>query len=149
MNPVKLEAAMRLAVEQANRVKGGTYPNPPVGAVILDRDGDVAGVGATEPTGGPHAEVVALRRAGERAAGGATELLMDAHVELDRRNARHQRQTRVLFLLRKLLDRNAAGMEPTELAVEIVRTLRALLSHQPVETRGVLLEPTLAIRESS
>ncbi len=59
----------------------------------------------------------------ERAAGGATELLMDAHVELDRRNARHQRQTRVLFLLRKLLDRNAAGMEPTELAVEIVRTV--------------------------
>ena len=59
----------------------------------------------------------------ERAAGGATELLMDAHVELDRRAAKHQRQTRVLFLLRKLLDRNAAGMEPRELAVEIVRTV--------------------------
>jgi putative methionine-R-sulfoxide reductase with GAF domain len=59
----------------------------------------------------------------ERAAGGATELLMDAHVELDRRTARHQRQTRLIFLLRKLLDRNAAGMEPTELAVEIVRTV--------------------------
>ena len=36
-----------------------------------------------------------------------------------------------------------------DVAVEIIRTLRALLSHQPVETRGVLLEPTLAIRESS
>lgn len=60
----------------------------------------------------------------ERAAGGATELLMDAHVELDRRTAKHQRQTRVLFLLRKLLDRSAAGdLEPTELAVEIVRTV--------------------------
>ncbi|HEX2209333.1 MAG TPA: GAF domain-containing protein [Longimicrobium sp.] len=60
----------------------------------------------------------------ERAAGGATELLMDAHVELDRRTAKHQRQTRLLFLLRKLLDRSAAGdMEPTELAVEIVRTV--------------------------
>jgi GAF domain len=60
----------------------------------------------------------------ERAAGGATELLMDAHVELDRRAAKHQRQTRVLFLLRKLLDRSAAGdLEPTELAVEIVRTV--------------------------
>jgi putative methionine-R-sulfoxide reductase with GAF domain len=59
----------------------------------------------------------------ERAAGGATELLMDAHVELDRRAARHQRQTRVLFLLRKLLERNAAGIEPRELAVEIVRTV--------------------------
>ena len=36
-----------------------------------------------------------------------------------------------------------------DVAVEIVRTLRALLSHQPVESRGVLLTPTLAIRESS
>ncbi|MBC2932624.1 LacI family DNA-binding transcriptional regulator [Nocardioides sp. zg-1228] len=36
-----------------------------------------------------------------------------------------------------------------DVAVEIIRTLRALLTHQPVETRGVLLEPTLAIRESS
>lgn len=59
----------------------------------------------------------------ERAAGGATELLMDAHVELDRRAAKHQRQTRVLFLLRKLLERNAAGTDPRELAVEIVRTV--------------------------
>ncbi len=31
-----LEAAMRLAAEQAVKVKGTTYPNPPVGAVILD-----------------------------------------------------------------------------------------------------------------
>ncbi|MBB4638969.1 GAF domain-containing protein [Longimicrobium terrae] len=59
----------------------------------------------------------------ERAASGATELLMDAHVDLDRRAAKHQRQTRVMFLLRKLMERNAAGMEPRELAVEIVRTV--------------------------
>ena len=42
-----LPAAMRLAVEQAEQVKGGTYPNPPVGAVILDAEGRVAGVGAS------------------------------------------------------------------------------------------------------
>jgi DNA-binding LacI/PurR family transcriptional regulator len=36
-----------------------------------------------------------------------------------------------------------------DVAVEIVRVLGSLLSHQPVEERGVLLEPTLAIRESS
>ena len=34
--PAHLDAAMRLAVEQAQPVKGTTYPNPPVGAVILD-----------------------------------------------------------------------------------------------------------------
>jgi diaminohydroxyphosphoribosylaminopyrimidine deaminase / 5-amino-6-(5-phosphoribosylamino)uracil reductase len=65
---VTLLAAMRLAVEQAESVKGSTYPNPPVGAVVLDADGQVAGVGATEPPGGAHAEIVALRRAGTRAA---------------------------------------------------------------------------------
>src|SRR4029453_4903159 len=64
-------------VEQADRVKGNTYPNPPVGAVILDRDGEIAGVGATEPPGGPHAEGVALRRAGERAIGGTAVVTLE------------------------------------------------------------------------
>jgi diaminohydroxyphosphoribosylaminopyrimidine deaminase/5-amino-6-(5-phosphoribosylamino)uracil reductase len=74
---MNLDAAMRLAVEHADRVKGSTYPNPPVGAVILDRDNEVAGVGATEPPGGPHAEVVALRRAGERALGGTAVVTLE------------------------------------------------------------------------
>ena len=70
-------AAMRLAVEQAEQVKGSTYPNPPVGAVILDADGRVAGVGATEPVGGAHAEVVALRRAGGKARGGTAVVTLE------------------------------------------------------------------------
>jgi diaminohydroxyphosphoribosylaminopyrimidine deaminase / 5-amino-6-(5-phosphoribosylamino)uracil reductase len=74
---MSFDAAMRLAVEQAESVKGGTYPNPPVGAVILDRDGETVGVGATEPTGGAHAEVVALRRAGTRAAGGTAVVTLE------------------------------------------------------------------------
>lgn len=68
---------MRLAAEQAATVKGATYPNPPVGAVILDRDGGVAGVGATEPPGGAHAEIVALRRAGTRAQGGTAVVTLE------------------------------------------------------------------------
>jgi diaminohydroxyphosphoribosylaminopyrimidine deaminase / 5-amino-6-(5-phosphoribosylamino)uracil reductase len=72
-----LDEAMRLAAEQAERVKGTTYPNPPVGAVILGADGKVAGVGATEPPGGPHAEVVALRRAGQRAGGGTAVVTLE------------------------------------------------------------------------
>jgi diaminohydroxyphosphoribosylaminopyrimidine deaminase / 5-amino-6-(5-phosphoribosylamino)uracil reductase len=71
------EAAMQLALEQAQLIKGGTYPNPPVGAVILDREGEVVGVGATAPPGGPHAEVVALRSAGERAAGGTAVVTLE------------------------------------------------------------------------
>jgi diaminohydroxyphosphoribosylaminopyrimidine deaminase/5-amino-6-(5-phosphoribosylamino)uracil reductase len=74
---MNLDAAMRWAVEHADRVKGTTYPNPPVGAVILDRDGEIAGVGATQPPGGPHAEVVALRRAGARAIGGTAVVTLE------------------------------------------------------------------------
>jgi len=74
---MSFDAAMRLAVEQAELVKGDTYPNPPVGAVILDCNGEIAGVGGTEPAGGPHAEVVALRRAGARAAGGTAVVTLE------------------------------------------------------------------------
>jgi diaminohydroxyphosphoribosylaminopyrimidine deaminase/5-amino-6-(5-phosphoribosylamino)uracil reductase len=72
-----LDEAMRLAIEQSYQVKGTTYPNPPVGAVILDPDGRVLGVGATEPAGGDHAEVVALRRAGGTAAGGIAVVTLE------------------------------------------------------------------------
>lgn len=70
-------AAMRLAIEQALRAKGSTYPNPPVGAVILDAGGQIAGVGATAPAGGPHAEVLALQEAGTRAAGGTAVVTLE------------------------------------------------------------------------
>lgn len=72
-----LDAAMRLAIDQSNHVKGATYPNPPVGAVILDADGEVVGVGATEPAGGDHAEILALRRAGDLAAGGTVVVTLE------------------------------------------------------------------------
>lgn len=51
-------------------VFGSTSPNPPVGAVIVDGNGNLVGRGATEPAGGWHAEIVALNEAGERARGG-------------------------------------------------------------------------------
>ena len=76
-SPVQVAAAMLLAIEQALRVKGSTYPNPPVGAVILNPEGAIVGVGATEPSGGPHAEVIALRAAGERAAGGTAVVTLE------------------------------------------------------------------------
>jgi diaminohydroxyphosphoribosylaminopyrimidine deaminase/5-amino-6-(5-phosphoribosylamino)uracil reductase len=75
--PTQVVAAMSQAIEQAQRVKGSTYPNPPVGAVIVSAHGEIVGVGATEPAGGPHAEVVALRAAGERAAGGTAVVTLE------------------------------------------------------------------------
>ena len=56
------------ALELAERGRGTTRPNPVVGAVLV-RDGEVVGEGWHERKGGPHAEVVALERAGERARG--------------------------------------------------------------------------------
>lgn len=60
---------MRRALELAERGWGRTGPNPMVGAVIV-RGGEVVGEGWYEgPRGRPHAEIGALRQAGERARG--------------------------------------------------------------------------------
>ncbi|MGH3058359.1 MAG: bifunctional diaminohydroxyphosphoribosylaminopyrimidine deaminase/5-amino-6-(5-phosphoribosylamino)uracil reductase RibD [Gaiellaceae bacterium] len=56
------------ALELAERGRGTTAPNPVVGAVLV-RDGEVVGEGWHERPGGPHAEIVALEAAGERARG--------------------------------------------------------------------------------
>ena len=60
---------MSRALALAERGRGRTSPNPMVGAVVVDREGVVVGRGAHEFAGGPHAEVHALRDAGERARG--------------------------------------------------------------------------------
>ncbi|WP_433409978.1 bifunctional diaminohydroxyphosphoribosylaminopyrimidine deaminase/5-amino-6-(5-phosphoribosylamino)uracil reductase RibD [Saccharomonospora azurea] len=74
-DPVR--AAMETALALGDDVRGATSPNPPVGAVILDADGRVVGTGATQPPPGPHAEVMALREAGERAVGGTAVVTLE------------------------------------------------------------------------
>src|SRR5262249_21645873 len=68
VSPVATRARMSLerALELAERGRGTTHPNPVVGAVVT-RDGEVVGEGWHERKGGPHAEVVALDAAGDRA----------------------------------------------------------------------------------
>lgn len=61
-------AAMRRALALAASVRTRTSPNPWVGAIVVTPEGD-SFEGATAPPGGPHAEVVALESAGERARG--------------------------------------------------------------------------------
>ena len=56
------------ALELARSVSGTTSPNPAVGCVIL-KDGRLVGKGATQPPGGPHAEIGALNLAGKEANG--------------------------------------------------------------------------------
>ena len=59
---------MERALLLAERARGRTSPNPPVGAVVV-HDGVVVGEGWTQPPGQPHAEVMALRAAGAHAHG--------------------------------------------------------------------------------
>lgn len=59
---------MKRALELASWRKGLTHPNPTVGCVIV-KDGEVIAEGYHERAGMPHAEAVALQRAGERARG--------------------------------------------------------------------------------
>jgi diaminohydroxyphosphoribosylaminopyrimidine deaminase/5-amino-6-(5-phosphoribosylamino)uracil reductase len=59
---------MRRALRLAARARGSTAPNPMVGAVLV-RDGAVVGEGYHRVAGGPHAEVLALRQAGDAARG--------------------------------------------------------------------------------
>src|SRR3954468_14080682 len=68
---------MARARELGAHVLGTTSPNPPVGAVILAADGTPVGEGATQPPGGPHAEVLALEQAGERARGGTAVVTLE------------------------------------------------------------------------
>lgn len=70
-------AAMRRAIELAARGLGHTSPNPVVGCVVLDSDGRTAGEGWHQRAGGPHAEIHALRAAGERARGGTALVTLE------------------------------------------------------------------------
>ncbi|MEM1305330.1 MAG: bifunctional diaminohydroxyphosphoribosylaminopyrimidine deaminase/5-amino-6-(5-phosphoribosylamino)uracil reductase RibD, partial [Planctomycetota bacterium] len=79
---------MRRALELAARGEGSVEPNPMVGCVVVQRSGGeavVVGEGWHERFGGDHAEVNALRQAGD-AARGAT-----AYVTLE--PCRHQGKT--------------------------------------------------------
>ncbi len=86
---------MRRALALAARGLGRTWPNPPVGAILV-RGGRVVGEGYHRRAGAPHAEIEALRAAGSRARGaelfvtlepcthhGRTAPCMDALLALD------------------------------------------------------------------
>ncbi|HEX2958513.1 MAG TPA: bifunctional diaminohydroxyphosphoribosylaminopyrimidine deaminase/5-amino-6-(5-phosphoribosylamino)uracil reductase RibD [Chitinispirillaceae bacterium] len=59
---------MQTALSLAEAVKGTTFPNPAVGAVIVDGD-IIVGQGATNPWGGLHAEKAAIALAAEKTRG--------------------------------------------------------------------------------
>lgn len=69
-------AFMRRALVLARRGWGRTAPNPMVGAVVV-HDDEILGEGWHAEYGGPHAEVVALEAAGQRARGSTVYVTLE------------------------------------------------------------------------
>ena len=70
------EVYMDLALDNARAMKGQTDPNPLVGSVIVN-DNRIVGVGTHLKAGEPHAEIHALRMAGELAKGGTIYVTLE------------------------------------------------------------------------
>lgn len=67
---------MQHALDLAAVAKGLTYPNPAVGCVIIAA-GSVVGEGFHPRAGEPHAEIFALRAAGQRAIGATAYVTLE------------------------------------------------------------------------
>lgn len=67
---------MRKALDLAKLALGYTTPNPAVGCVIV-KDGEIVGTGYHHKAGTPHAEVWAMREAGEKAKGATVYVTLE------------------------------------------------------------------------
>jgi diaminohydroxyphosphoribosylaminopyrimidine deaminase/5-amino-6-(5-phosphoribosylamino)uracil reductase len=70
------EFYMEIALNNARVMKGQTDPNPLVGSVIVNEN-RVVGIGAHMKAGEPHAEIHAIRMAGEKARGGTIYVTLE------------------------------------------------------------------------
>lgn len=70
------EFYMNLAIENARAMKGQTDPNPMVGSVIVNEN-RIVGIGSHLKPGEPHAEIHAMRMAGEKAKGGTIYVTLE------------------------------------------------------------------------
>ena len=70
------ERWMKRVLRLAEKGRGRTSPNPMVGAVLV-RDDHIVAEGYHSRAGGPHAEIIALRKAGEEARGATLYLNLE------------------------------------------------------------------------
>src|SRR5512143_342746 len=78
------EKYMRMALRLAARAKGRTSPNPMVGAVVV-KNGKVVATGYHHRAGEPHAEAIALRKAGRQAKGATLYVTLEPCSHTDKR----------------------------------------------------------------
>jgi diaminohydroxyphosphoribosylaminopyrimidine deaminase/5-amino-6-(5-phosphoribosylamino)uracil reductase len=76
-------AYMQMAYGLAEKARGRSSPNPLVGSVIV-REGAIIGHGYHEEAGKPHAEIIALRRAGRRSRGATIYVTLEPCVHWGR-----------------------------------------------------------------
>lgn len=67
---------MKMALSLARRGHGRVWPNPAVGCIIV-KTGRIIGRGWTQPSGRPHAEIVALAQAGEASYGATAYVTLE------------------------------------------------------------------------
>lgn len=136
---------MARALRLADRGKHWARPNPHVGCVLV-RDSVIVGEGFTQPTGGDHAEVVALKSAGDAARGSTAYVTLEPCAHHGRTPPCSQALinagiARVVVGLRDpnpkvdgggLKDLAAAGIEVTEglMAAQVERQLAGFLQRQ-------------------
>lgn len=78
------EQFLKRALELATQGIGLASPNPHVGAVIADAQGNVVGTGTYTYDGVKHAEVLALEAAGSKARGGTLYINLEPHAHQGR-----------------------------------------------------------------
>jgi len=83
MNNLQDYAYLEMAYGLAEKALGLASPNPYVGALVVKRD-TIVGFGHHEGAGKPHAEIVALRRAGDRAKNGTLYVTLEPCVHWGR-----------------------------------------------------------------
>ena len=80
VKPVELNETdahyLKLALKEAKRGRYTTSPNPAVGCVIV-RDGEILGQGFHHAAGQPHAEIMALRDAGDDVSGACVYVTLE------------------------------------------------------------------------
>lgn len=69
---------MEVALSLAKLAQGQVNPNPAVGAVVVKND-TILSMGYTQPPGGDHAEIVALKQAGQDARGATMYVTLEPH----------------------------------------------------------------------
>lgn len=77
---------MQIALNLARRAVGTTYPNPSVACVIV-KDYKIIATGVTAPGGRPHAEKIALDKAGKNAKNACAYVTLEPCCHLDKKTA--------------------------------------------------------------